>query len=140
MKKTFTLGLLLSCGLAFSQVQNENEKTENPPAPIPVVQKVYSSEDTPQHFKTLISQITEGIDPLKVNGSGILNSTIQFSVDEKQNIEKGSFSVSGDNESFNQEVERVVKPLLSQWKPEQKADTPNPTKHSYSFPITLAFK
>ncbi|WP_292008751.1 hypothetical protein [Chryseobacterium sp.] len=144
MKETFTLALLLGCGFAFSQTQNENEQPES--SPVQTVKapthRVYTVDEIPANFKSFINLIIEQVNPLQVNdyGHAVVTSNIQFSVDERHGIETDSLVVTGENESFNREVERVVKPLISQWKPEMKVDTSNPKKYAYSFPIILAFK
>lgn len=136
MKKIILIGFLAVFGTSFSQNQNEIPIEQAPTQkPDPTL------EELKQYVTSLTKPLAEQIDPQKVNGYGKkMTSVVKFSVDEKRNIEPGSLVVSGDNVNFNQEVERLIKPLLEQWKPILSTNSENLSKYWFQFPIGISFE
>ncbi|PKF75227.1 energy transducer TonB [Chryseobacterium sp. PMSZPI] len=134
MKKLILLSFLLGCSLCFSQVNDENiPPTRGTPSDRPEDRK---PAEYPGGITAFMQEAANKIQPKKIKGvTGNIRAKAKFSINTNGEIEK--VFVTGDNQDFNKEVERVILSMSKKWKPEEYKG--KPVLSWYTVPITLNF-
>ncbi|MBV8327017.1 energy transducer TonB [Chryseobacterium sp.] len=133
--KKIVLSLLLG-SFTFFQAQ----KTETSPSQdhsrdhyIPDASK---PAEYPGGFTAFRMEVSRKIRTNKIIGTkGVIRANARFSVSNKGEIEK--VVVTGDNESFNREIENAVKSIHTRWKPEEYKGTPVSGWYNISFTFSF---
>ena len=136
MKKLLFLLFSFGFTLCFSQVN----KTETPPTQdhsrdhfIPEARK---PAEYPGGIGAFMQEAAEKIKTNKIKGiKGKIKANARFAVNVVGEIEK--VSVTGDNEDFNKEIERVLTSMRKKWKPEEYKGTP--VLSWYNLPFVINF-
>ncbi|MBB6332506.1 protein TonB [Chryseobacterium sediminis] len=114
MKKIFAFILCLGFGLVLAQ------ETTTQPAKDHSRDKYISEQskqaEYPGGISAFMREVTQKINSNRIKGSkGKARSNAKFSVNAKGDIE--TIVVTGENESLNHEVERVMKSMTTKWTP-----------------------
>lgn len=137
MKKIIVLILLLGFSFAFAQAQatetppthNHSRDRFNPDARKPA--------EYPGGISTFMQEAAGKIKTNKIKGAkGKIKAKAKFAVNIAGEIEK--VSVTGDNEDFNKEIERVLLSMRKKWKPEEYKGTP--VLSWYNLPFIMNFE
>lgn len=137
MKKILVLILSLGFGIVFSQTK----ETETPPTQdhsrdhfVPEARK---PAEYPGGVSAFMQEAAGKIKTSKIKGvKGKIKANARFAVNIAGEIEK--VSVTGDNEVFNKEIERVLTSMRKKWKPEEYKG--NPVLSWYNLPFIMNFE
>ncbi|PWN65631.1 energy transducer TonB [Chryseobacterium viscerum] len=136
MKKILALILCLGFGLTFAQteenktqpVENHSGDQHNPEQSKPA--------EYPGGLSVFMREVSQKINSNKIKGAkSRTSSKAKFSVNAKGYIE--TIIVTGENESLNHEVERVMKSMKTQWKPGEYKG--NPVMIWFTLPFVINF-
>ncbi|MFS4429804.1 hypothetical protein [Chryseobacterium sp. S90] len=123
MKKTLAFILCLGFGFALSQTQETKTSPTEDHSRDKFIPEQSKQAEYPGGLSAFMREVSQKINTNRIKGAkGRTRSQAKFSVNAKGYIE--TIIVTGDNESLNHEVERVMKSMKTQWKPgEYKGNT-----------------
>jgi hypothetical protein len=116
MKKILAFILCLGFGLAFAQAEeNQTQSVENHSG-----DQLNPEQSKPAKYpggvQAFMQEVSQKIKITRIKGAnGMVRSKAKFSVNVKGDIE--TIIVTGENESLNHEVERVMKSMKTKWTP-----------------------
>ncbi len=137
MKKIIPCIFILVPAVALSQIQ---EGVKAPPTEQSLRQEL-SDDSTVAEFPggltALRTVIGNKINTRKIKAAkGRITSKAKFAININGEIEE--LTVTGDNESLNQELAKVIKSLKMKWKPGTYKN--NPVKTWFIFPLHMNFE
>lgn len=137
MKKMIPFVFILVPAVALSQIQ---EGVKAPPTEQFLRQEL-SDDSTVAEFPggltALRTVIGNKINTRKIKApKGRITSKAKFAININGEIEE--LTVTGDNESLNQELAKVIKSLKMKWKPGTYKN--NPVKTWFIFPLHMNFE
>lgn len=133
MKKTIILFAIILSGFVFGQETKEsttNIVSDN------IYEKVDKDAVFPGGMNAFRAYITDIINMDNVKGRGIFKSEINFIVNE--NGEIFNVKVTGNNQSMNKEITRVIMAIKTKWIPAINKGTP--VKQRYRMSMTMNFE
>ncbi|MBL1221674.1 energy transducer TonB [Chryseobacterium sp. L7] len=128
MKKITVFALLFLSAAAFSQTQetvksSQTEQTDKP-------------AEYPGGFGGFRKAVGQKIRIDRIKGAkGRIESKAAFSINLKGEVE--NLVVTGENESFNKEVERAIRSIKPKWNPSTQQGTPVEAKYTIPFAVTF---
>lgn len=134
MKKILMFILLLGFVTVFSQTQ----KAENPPSQAPGsnIPEQRKQAEYPGGINIFMKEVAKRIDTKRIKGgAGKVHSNAKFSVNTQGEIEQ--ISVTGNNETANKEVERVMRSMKTKWTPGEYNGAPIVIQYSLPFIINF---
>lgn len=137
MKKISAFILCLGFGLTFAQAQETQTQPAENHSRDKFIPEQSKQAEYPGGLSVFMREVTQKIDSNRIKGpKGKSRSNAKFSVNAKGNIE--TIRVTGDNESLNNEVERVMKSMTAQWKPGEYKG--NPVIVWFNLPFIVNFE
>lgn len=131
MKKIFIFSFIISFGIAFSQ--NNNNTTQE-------FTKNESTNELKTYIASLILPISEQIDYRKLNIKGKnITAIAKFAFDENLVLKPNTLIVVGDNQNLNEQIAKLIKPLLLQWKPLKNTTSATPSTKWFTLPINIYY-
>jgi protein TonB len=137
MKKILALILCLGFGLAFSQTQEAKVQPTADHSRDEYVPEQSKPAEYPGGLSAFMREVSQKINSNKIKGAkSRTSSKAKFSVNAKGYIE--TIIVTGENESLNHEVERVMKSMKTQWRPGEYKG--NPVMIWFTLPFSINFE
>ncbi|WP_121486657.1 hypothetical protein [Chryseobacterium sp. 7] len=123
MKKIVAFFLCLGFGLVFAQTKETQPKPATDHSRDKYIPEQSKQAEYPGGIQVFMREVSQKINTNRIKGAkGKTRSNAKFSVNAKGDIE--TIIVTGENESLNHEVERVMKSMKTLWKPgEYKGNT-----------------
>lgn len=134
MKKIVTFIVCLGYGLVFSQTKG----TETPPtgtsASTPEERK---QAEYPGGINVFMREVSRKINTRRIKGgAGQAKASAKFSVNTRGEIDQ--LQVTGNNETVNKEIERVMRSITTQWIPGTYKGSP--VEIWYNLPFIINFE
>ncbi|AYZ14476.1 hypothetical protein V2E39_06810 [Chryseobacterium arthrosphaerae] len=134
MKKIVIFIAFLGFGLAFSQEKKTEEPSDYPPKG--AVSEERKQAEYPGGINTFMRDVFKKINTKKLKGgAGKAQANARFSVNTQGEIDK--LVVTGNNETVNKEVERVMRSMKTKWVPGELKG--NPVETMYNLPFIVNF-
>ncbi len=137
MKRILMFILLLGFVTAFSQIQEAGDSPSHTPNSGSNSPEQRKQAEYPGGINVFMKEVAKRIDTKRIKGgAGKTRSNAKFSVNTQGEIEQ--IFVTGNNETANKEVERVMRSMRTKWTPGEYKGTP--VVIWYNLPFIINFE